>query len=871
MFDKAPAGRLDKRIYNKIEDGDVQVSLDPVIGRNIKFEPRPYQVEAFTALDYYIKNPKLRAKPTQLLFHMATGSGKTLIMAGAILYLYDLGYRNFLFFVNSETIIRKTKANFMDEQDPKYLFNENINIKGKEIKVNEVANFEKSNDDINILFSTIQGLHTRLNNPTEESITFNDFIDDKMVLISDEAHHINTLTKKKLNKGEKQNLTSWEHSVQRILTSNVDNILLEFTATLEISHPDIASKYANKLLYDYSLVKFREDGYSKEVKTNQIDYDPIERAIVGVLINHYKQKVFSNNGLLVKPVILFKSKTTADSAKMVSDFKALISSLNIDKLNDIIKLDNELLNKALDYFNELGISKQNLIDEIKENFNEDKIISVDSKNDTEKKQLVINSLEKKDNEYRAVFAVDKLNEGWDVLNLFDIVRLYDTRDTKGNRPGKTTVQEAQLIGRGARYYPFKVEEGQEEGKRKYDKDVGNELRMCETLHYHCSHNPRYINELNQALRQLGILPNKKIERELILKDGFKRSDKYKAGFILLNKKVRNSPRTLKTYQEPDITKKHEYRLRTKRSGSTTLLDTKDVKKNKTAPNYLRTYHFNLWDDTIIKKALNKLPFYRFSNLKRYFPKITSMEDFINNESYFGGIVVDVIGIESMVKNLSRKDKLNIVVHIADKIATNIYSSFGDYRGTRSFYREPVRKIFRNKKLSFSLGGDTAETGKPTMRQDIEEKYFVDLNNSDWYVYNENYGSSEEKFLVKYFEGQMQYLNEKYQDIYLLRNERFFKLYRFSDGRATEPDFVLFLTDKFSDDEVIYQLFIEPKGDMLLMNDKWKEDFLMDIQGKAVIELYESREYKLIGMPFYNKEHKEDVFDKRLKVISKDDK
>lgn len=50
--------------------------------------------------------------------------------------------------------------------------------------------------------------------------------------------------------------------------------------------------------------------------------------------------------------------------------------------------------------------------------------------------------------YRAVFAVDKLNEGWDVLNLFDIVRLYETRDGKNGKPGSGTIWEAQLIGRG---------------------------------------------------------------------------------------------------------------------------------------------------------------------------------------------------------------------------------------------------------------------------------------------------------------------------------------------------------------------------------------------------------------------------------------
>ena len=101
----------------------------------------------------------------------------------------------------------------------------------------------------------------------------------------------------------------------------------------------------------------------------------------------------------------------------------------------------------------------------------------------------------------------------------------------------------------------------------------------------------------------------------------------------------------------------------------------------------------------------------------------------------------------------------------------------------------------------------------------------------------------------------------------MRNERFFKLYRFSDGKATEPDFVLFMNDKFSDKEIVYQLFIEPKGDQLLLTDQWKEDFLMDIEEKHTIELYQSQEYKLIGLPFYNKNQKEADFDKALMKLN----
>ena len=53
---------------------------------------------------------------------MATGSGKTLVMAGLIIYLYEQGYRNFLFFVNSTNIIEKTRDNFFNTTSSKYLF-----------------------------------------------------------------------------------------------------------------------------------------------------------------------------------------------------------------------------------------------------------------------------------------------------------------------------------------------------------------------------------------------------------------------------------------------------------------------------------------------------------------------------------------------------------------------------------------------------------------------------------------------------------------------------------------------------------------------------------------------------------------------------
>ena len=95
---------------------------------------------------------------------------------------------------------------------------------------------------------------------------------------------------------------------------------------------------------------------------------------------------------------------------------------------------------------------------------------------------------------------------------------------------------------------------------------------------------------------------------------------------------------------------------------------------------------------------------------------------------------------------------------------------------------------------------------------------------------------------------------------MLRNERIFKIFRFSDGKAVEPDFVLFLTDKESKKSLSYQLFVEPKGQHLIKNDQWKEDFLKEIESQYHIDtLVESDKYKIYGMPFYNEDIRKDEF------------
>ncbi|GAA7036209.1 hypothetical protein AOH447_06360 [Helicobacter pylori] len=78
------------------------------------------------------------------MFEMATGSGKTLVMAGLILECYKQGYQNFIFFVNSASILEKTKLNFIDSVSSKYLFSENININDENTEIKSINHLNES-------------------------------------------------------------------------------------------------------------------------------------------------------------------------------------------------------------------------------------------------------------------------------------------------------------------------------------------------------------------------------------------------------------------------------------------------------------------------------------------------------------------------------------------------------------------------------------------------------------------------------------------------------------------------------------------------------------------------------------------------------
>lgn len=827
---------------------------------------RPYQREALQYAITYFDND-FDGKETQpdLLFQMATGSGKTLLMAAMILFLYKKGYRNFLFFVNSKNIVGKTKENFFNPLSNKYLFADSITIDDQRISLNLVDNFQLVNPNaINICLSTIHQLHNDLTNPKEGCLTLDDFASFKTVMISDEAHHINAATRKGGSALPGTEGATWENTAMRIFKSNEDNVMLEFTATSGMEQDvNLAVKYEPKLIYDYSLKQYRIDKYSKDVETVQTSADDFYRALAAVVLSQFKLKLFESIGLHIKPVIMFKSRYIVDSKSFFEIFKYRIEHLSINDLIHIQSFAKDDLKRAFDFFEQNNVSLENLLLELREDFSAEKLLIVNQQNIDENDQITLNTLEDPNNEVRCVFAVDMLNEGWDVLNLFDIVRMYETRDAKNGKPGKTTIQEAQLIGRGARYMPFIVPGS--DGKadmRKFDHDIDNPLRAVEKLHYHTATNSRYVDELRKALIETGIADDNFKKVTVRLKPKFKETSLYRHGIVFVNERIDyTAPKTNDSFPENVLTYTFKIELPRNSMKSDTIFDgiVADSGSNRYGSTTMRQLGAH-----VLRAAINSNKDYSFRHLKQAFPPLASIEEFIASSKFLAALNIDILGLKNSVSDLPQHLKLFVAQQVLKQLSPMIFKRLGTYEGARKFTPRDFKSTFKDHTLKFRIDtGSSKEVGRsmltphnPTLR--------LDLKSCQWYAYDDCFGTSEEKYLIKYIESIIEKLREKYSDIYLVRNELDLKIYAFSDGAAFEPDFVLFMRHKDSDDKFDnIQIFIEPKGAHIEAKDKWKEEFLLQIGEDAIVSFETKNDrFRLWGLPFFI-EDKKSMFNKAI--------
>lgn len=839
-----------QKLYEKLDKefgkrGLESLEIPSYIQENLSRELRDYQKEA---LKYYLANFE-SIQERHLMFNMATGSGKTLMMASLILDCYQRGYRDFIFFVNATSILEKTKVNFADKTSSKYLFKDPIILDSSHIQINLIHHLNESQEGcINLYFTTIQSLFSLLKDERENALSLEDLKERKLVFLADEAHHLNSDTKKaNQTKEEKEIKEGWEAIIQKAFESHQENLMFEFSATIP-KDKNVLEKYQDKIIYEYDLAKFCKAGYSKRIFVMKYENPSLQdRFLGGMLLSLFRELLAQKYAIPLKPVVLFKSESIKSSKENQEALLHLLENLDVHLVDEFYQnldlRESELFAKSLEFFRrEFGETYlQNIVYFLQNNFKQAYILNTNDEKALEKNQILLNSLEDSNNEIRVIFTVDKLNEGWDVLNLFDIVRLG------GKSSGAVTTKEAQLIGRGARYYPFvsKEFEGESTYKRKFDSDLENELSMLERLSYHTLNEVEFIKNLNKSMIDQGLLfeePKKRLE-------------------LTPNKKLE------KILEENKI-----YYAKNRR------IKKQDLK------------HFEITAEEMEQKIKSlQIPFFakgvkeneeRFEEVKEEYDlqKLARLGDHISSKFFLKAMNRLGLSFEELNGNFKFESKNEFI----DKYLNNISVCFSKKQvfnqennlEIAKFVLENFKAIRQRIKQEYEV--TPLKTHRLTLGNRVlfRSKDKIDRINYDWLYYQDlSFDSALEKEFLHFIEGEKEAIGAIFSQWFIVRNDGFeeFKLFDDREGKPTygygfEPDFIFFGKKKNEHKSFLsIECFFEAKGGHLTSQDAWKEEFLEILKNKQV-QVESNEKLTLYSLPFFlNKEIKQnekfiDAFD-----------
>lgn len=363
-----------------------------------------------------------RAFPS-ITHNIATGVGKTRLMAAIITYLYlAKGMRNFFILAPNLTIYEKLIRDFGDPAYAKYVFHgisefvynppviitgDNYDQQGtlykeQEVRIN-IFNISKFNSDNKGQKKDGIALAPRMKRLSEYlGQSYWDYLTslDDLVILMDEAHR-------------------YHADASKNALNDLNPVLgIELTATPF----DEKGKPFKNIVYEYTLAKALEDGLYVKNPTvaKRKNFDPKGRAPEEIERIKLEDAISIHQQTKTELELYALNK----DEKLVKPF-VLVVCQNIQHATEVFNWIN-----SKDFYDGQYIGK---------------VLQIDSstKKDEEIEQLFV-SLEYPDNEIEIVIHVNMLKEGWDVSNLYTIVPL---------RSANAAVLIEQTIGRGLRL-PF---------------------------------------------------------------------------------------------------------------------------------------------------------------------------------------------------------------------------------------------------------------------------------------------------------------------------------------------------------------------------------------------------------------------------------
>ena len=471
------------------------------------WQQKPTIKQRFTSEKQFLNMLPLPDKLSGVV-HMATGTGKSYVIFAVAYLSIILGLvKRVLIIGPSSTIIEeglwgkiKDHINGQRGQDlikklpPQY----------RNIPIN-FCDEKKPIEDFSITVENINAIFNQERNSIGDTLFKNT---DEVLVLSDEVHHAYShlnfrhghLNLDEGGRGETRDERLW---MKFLRTKDKIKRHIGFTGTpyMSTSSTDKGNDYFTDVIYNHSIKDATDKQYIKYINPiihteseEEFEDLTLDQRFEMIIKNHQKNiqkySYVKNRQPQVKPITIFICRTQ----KSAQD--------NTDKFIDFLaryqkNLDNN--KKSLSHYQ---VQERN------------RVMCVISKPGEERYDEELRTIEELNNKKEFIFAVNRLSEGWDVDNVFQIVPMED-------RVFNSRLLISQVLGRGLRIprkikpieikntYPV-VTITNHEKFADHIKELVDSVTMCETRLSSQTLRKKDRSKYNFNLFNINYLPNTKI-------------------------------------------------------------------------------------------------------------------------------------------------------------------------------------------------------------------------------------------------------------------------------------------------------------------------------------------------------------------------
>ena len=181
-----------------------------------------------------------------------------------------------------------------------------------------------------------------------------------------------------------------------------------------------------------------------------------------------------------------------------------------------------------------------------------------------------------------------------------------------------------------------------------------------------------------------------------VKDSFTSTQTYQSGAIYVNKRIENNKsnkNSIKDYWSNFNNAPFNW-THISSSSHQTAMESNQVEE--TVATNISNYELKNIDDCVVRSAINRVDFFYFSNLKKYFPHLKSISEFIGDTKFLKDIKWQVT--HSGVFAPSWQEQRNMVIDVLLKIKAEILKNSYDYEGSKDFCPIPIKSRIINRQL-----------------------------------------------------------------------------------------------------------------------------------------------------------------------------